>query len=86
MRLTHGTPGTFWGDEIEQAARERGVRLLRKVLRQAKGSPAMTASILGISRPAVYRLIDDLGLGAEVDSMRALHPNEGRGRPPIPRG
>lgn len=85
MRLTRATPGTALADAVEEAARAAARKIVLRALRESRGQCSRAASLLGVSRPAVLRLVDALGLAADLDAVRERYPREGPGRPPTSR-
>ncbi len=64
-----GTPGLDINQVAKQAAEEAKRRVIREAVEQAAGNLTEAATLLGIKPPNLHRLINELGLRAEVEQL-----------------
>jgi transcriptional regulator with GAF, ATPase, and Fis domain len=70
-----GAPGLDINRVARQAAEEAKKRAIREAINQARGNLSEAAGLLGIKPPNLHRLINELGLRAEVEQLiRKLKP------------
>jgi transcriptional regulator with GAF, ATPase, and Fis domain len=64
-----GAPGLDINHAAKQAAEEAKRRVIREAINQATGNLSEAAALLGIKPPNLHRLINELGLRAEVEQL-----------------
>jgi hypothetical protein len=79
-------PGGRYAKAVNAAAEKAAREIVRDAIRKHEGVISLMAEWLEIRVPNLYKLVDELGLGPEIDAARRRSPTDGqRGRPPIPR-
>ena len=70
-----GAPGLDINRVARQAAEEAKKQVIREAINQGRGNLSEAAGLLGIKPPNLHRLINELGLRAEVEQLiRKLKP------------
>jgi transcriptional regulator with GAF, ATPase, and Fis domain len=73
-----GAPDLDINRVARQAAEEAKKRVIQEAINQSRGNLSEAASLLGIKPPNLHRLINELGLRAEVEQLiRKLRPKAG---------
>ena len=81
-------PGCRFAKAINSAATTAASDVVLDCILESNGDLVRTAALLGVSMGLMYRLVEQLDLGADVDAARATVPipaKRPRGRPVVPR-